>query len=765
MRRFLLLTAILALFLTVVFRTTAAQLPPEDTAWQAKVDAWVLETADPALAPAGAPLPQTEFLVLLAEQADVSGARQLPTKAQKGQYVFDTLTAVANRTQPAVMAQLDALGVAYRPFWVVNMIWAQGDITAVQAMAERADVARILANPTVPMQFRPTTPAQMNQALQTIEWNISHVGAPDVWAAGVTGAGVVIGGQDTGYDWDHPGLINQYRGWNGASADHNYNWHDSIHSGGGVCGADSPEPCDDHGHGTHTMGTMVGNDLDPADPSWPAGATNAVGMAPGARWIGCRNMDVGNGTPATYTECYQWFIAPTDLNGQNPNPALAPHVINNSWSCPGSEGCSQDTLLAVVQNVVAAGIVTVHSAGNGGSACGTVNAPAATYDESFSVGATNSSDTIAGFSSRGPSTYDNGRKPDISAPGVNIRSTIRGGGYQGGWNGTSMAAPHVAGLVGLLISAEPALAGQVALIEDQIEQTAVPRTTNDGCGGDGPTDVPNHTYGHGRIDAFAATMPYLPHSFTVAKTAPAPTVFPGESITYTITVEHLHPVSVTNNLVLTDVIPAGTTFVTATQPFSFDGTTVTWNSPSLGANASWDVSLVVSIPVSSTMPSVTNADYAARSDEVETTAGPPVETTVLPLDHHLQVTGAVSDAAIRAGDPLTYTFTVSHTHPGLSTTNVILTNTLPANVTFITATHPFTFDGQTVRWETPSLLPVDSWQVTLVVGTVPTHTTTAVTNSLYAVSSDDVALTMGTEPLTTTLWPSHQLYLAFIKIE
>ena len=200
----------------------------------------------------------------------------------------------------------------------------------------------------------------------------------------------MVGGQDTGYDWDHPGLINQYRGWNGGSADHNYNWHDAIHSGGGVCGPDSPEPCDDHGHGTHTMGTMVGDD----------GGTNQVGMAPGARWIGCRNMDQGNGTPTTYSECYQWFIAPTDLNNLNPNPAMAPDAINNSWSCPPSEGCTDpNILLAVVNNVRAAGIFTSHSAGNEGSACSTVANPAAIYDASYSVGSTTSTDAISSFSS------------------------------------------------------------------------------------------------------------------------------------------------------------------------------------------------------------------------------------------------------------------------------------------------------------------------------------------------------------------------------
>ena len=103
---------------------------------------------------------------------------------------------------------------------------------------------------------------------------------------------------------DHPALKASYRGWDGSTADHNYNWHDAITSGnGGVCGLDSPEPCDDYGHGTHTMGTMIGNDMDSAEPGWPNDAANAIGVAPGARWIGCRNMDVGNGTPTTYMDC------------------------------------------------------------------------------------------------------------------------------------------------------------------------------------------------------------------------------------------------------------------------------------------------------------------------------------------------------------------------------------------------------------------------------------------------------------------------------
>ena len=118
-------------------------------------------------------------------------------------------------------------------------------------------------------------------------------------------------------------------------------------------------------------------------------------------------MDSGVGTPATYAECYQWFIAPTDLNGENARPDLAPDVINNSWGCPTSEGCTDpNVLLTVVQNLVAAGIVSAHSAGNSGRSCSTISEPAAIYDKSFTVGATNSNDAIADFSSRGPVSVD-----------------------------------------------------------------------------------------------------------------------------------------------------------------------------------------------------------------------------------------------------------------------------------------------------------------------------------------------------------------------
>jgi len=454
--------------------------------WTDKVDPRVLAGLDQER--------QVEFLVFMEDQADVSDAAGFATKVERGRYVFERLTAAAERSQAPLLAEMSARGLEHRSYWVANMIWVRGDLAAVAALAARDDVDRIYGNPSV-RRVPLLEETAATDAPQGIEQSLTHVGAPDFWAAGFTGQGTVIAGADTGYHWEHPALKDQYRGWDGATADHNYNWHDAIHVPGGACGADSPEPCADGNHGTHTMGTMVGDD----------GAGNQIGMAPGARWIGCRNMDGGFGSHVTYSECFQFFIAPTDLNDENPLPEMAPDVVNGSWSCPPSpvEDCDDPNVMqAVVENVRAAGIVISHSAANTGSGCSTIDTPAAIYEASFTVGSTDNADNISGFSSRGPVTVDgsNRRKPDIVAPGENIRSSVPPSGYSS-FSGTSMSAPHVSGLVALLVSAGGHLSGNPEAIEQHIIATAVPRTTTQGCGGDSPTDVPNNTYGFGAIRA------------------------------------------------------------------------------------------------------------------------------------------------------------------------------------------------------------------------------------------------------------------------
>ncbi len=569
--------------------------PASAAPWRDKVDPWVLNTASEN---------DSEFLVFLSSQADLSTAAILPTKLEKGTYVYQTLTSFAARTQPPLIAELNSLGVEYRPYWIANMIWVRGGLTTVQLLAQRLDVAHLYANPHVKLDA-PRLQTSSLSSPQGIEWNIIKVKAPEVWAMGFTGQGVVIGGQDTGYQWDHPALINQYRGWNGMSIDHNYNWIDATSQ-------HSQVPIDPYGHGTHTMGTMVGDD----------GGSNHIGMAPGARWIGCRNMDAGGvGSPATYSACYQWFVAPTRLDGTLPRPDLAPDVINNSWGCPPSEGCTDpNVLLTVVQNLIAAGIVTAHSAGNSGSACGSVTDPAAIYDESFTVGATDSGDQIASFSSHGPVMIDgsNRPKPDISAPAENVRSCVPGNGYASN-SGTSMASPHVAGLVALLISAHPELRGQVDQIETTIEQSAL-HISWTGCSSSG---VPNNAYGWGRIDAVAAVGTV--NQLQLEKVASAESVLPGDLITYTLTVTNSHALLSATNVVLTDKIPLGSTFVSATVPYALDEDVIRWDFTSLAASSTINVELVVRVDLT-TSGSLTNADYSMYSDQAALVQGAPVTT-------------------------------------------------------------------------------------------------------------------------------------------
>jgi serine protease AprX len=479
-----------------------AAVPP---AQQAAVDPRVWQTIQ-ANGSAG-------VLVILRAQADLSGAATLPTKEAKGRYVYEALQATARASQKSLRASLDRQRATYRSFYIVDALDLEADSAMVRSLAARSEVDRIVPNPWVAMSSEQPAasskeagaalvrvPSSATSIAATIEPNLVRVNADDVWALGYTGQGIVVAGQDTGYDWDHPALLSKYRGWNGSTADHDYNWHDAIHSGGGVvCGADSPEPCDDSGHGTHTMGIMVGDD-----------GSNRLGMAPDAQWIGCRNMDRNVGSPATYFECFEFFLAPYPVGGtpDQGDPSLAPDVVNNSWSCPTWEHCDQDTLELPVEALQKAGIVVVVSAGNEGSGCSTVVNPPAIYQQSFSVGAFDyRNDEIADFSSRGPVTYgaETYTKPDIAAPGVSIVSSIRGGGY---WimSGTSMAAPHVAGAVALLLSAAPDYAGHVDAIEQILTASAEPMTTTQGCGGDSATAVPNNVWGWGILDSLTAVQ-------------------------------------------------------------------------------------------------------------------------------------------------------------------------------------------------------------------------------------------------------------------
>ena len=245
------------------------------------------------------------------------------------------------------------------------------------------------------------------------------------------------------------------------------------------------------------MGTILGDD----------GAGNQIGMAPGAKWIGCRNMDQGNGTPARYIECFEFFLAPYPVNGTpaDGDPTKAPDVTSNSWSCPPSEGCSSTSLQAAVDAQKAAGIMTVVAATNSGPGCSTVVDPPSIYASAYTIGATDNNDNMASFSSRGPADFTNLIKPNISAPGVNVRSaTNSGDGDYTTASGTSMATPTVAGGVALTWSAIAALQNQQDATEAALNNGAV-RLPNlvEACGGDF-VNGPNNTWGNGRLDVLAA---------------------------------------------------------------------------------------------------------------------------------------------------------------------------------------------------------------------------------------------------------------------
>jgi subtilisin family serine protease len=405
--------------------------------------------------------------------------------------VYESLTARSRSAQARVRTWLDTLGIPYRSLYIVNALRLEGDLALARSLAARPEVARIVGDPLV---FRveaweepPASPQE------SAEWGVSAVHAPQVWSTdGAMGQGIVVASADTGVDWTHPALRPQYRGWDGSVATHDYNWHDPV--------GNLAAPFDDHGHGTHTTGTMVGDD----------GAGNQVGVAPRARWIGCRNMNAGWGSPSLYLECIQFFLAPWPRGGDpetDGNPALAPDIVNNSWGCPPDEGCDPDTLAGGFVALQAAGILAVVSAGNSGPSCSSVDVPPPIYEEGFVVGATTSSGRLADYSSRGPVAVDgSGRlRPDIAAPGSSVRSSTRGGAY-GYSSGTSMAGPHVAGSAALLWSARPHLRERLDLTRCLLTRSAGPVTlaAPQACGGTDGSTRPNNLFGWGLVDPYAA---------------------------------------------------------------------------------------------------------------------------------------------------------------------------------------------------------------------------------------------------------------------
>jgi serine protease AprX len=494
----------LAFALSILLLAGVMPASAADIGWKGKVDASVLDKASSGAA---------DFIVYMRAKADLSAAAQLPTKNAKGSFVYEALTSKAVHSQAGLVAALSDAGADFRSFWISNSVLVNdGSLELLESIAQRDDVANVFSVGKGQLD-EPVDrdAADGTDAVAAVGPSINHVGANAAWDLGYRGQGAVVAGADTGVHWTHSALRRQYRGFDAASgtANHNYNWHDAAGPNAACPTALGAQPCDDNDHGTHTVGTMVGED---------EGKVNQIGMAPEANWIACKNMNQGFGVVPTYMDCMQWFIAPTDLAGNNPDPSKAPDVVNNSWGCV--EACAPPMLKDMIDASRAAGIFYAVSAGNDNqfflgltTACSTVLAPLAVYKSAFTVGATNATnDNIANFSSLGPVLTNPSegvayRKPDIVAPGVGIRSaTAASDTSYASFSGTSMSGPHVAGLVALIISANPQLRGHVDTIEEIISQTAKPLTSGKGCGGDGPNQVPNNVFGYGRIDALAAVQ-------------------------------------------------------------------------------------------------------------------------------------------------------------------------------------------------------------------------------------------------------------------
>lgn len=485
------------IFFIIVYLCTSSISSQSNEQWKLKVSDMVFEQFSNEQ--------NIEYLIQIKEKPDLSLAKTFSDFNEKKEYVYNLLKSFSNKSQELIINSIKANDLEYKQFFITNAILVKSDYNFMSKIAKLNNVKYISANPSIKNDMEVTLDKVNYRNPNGIEWGIIKINANDVWDLGYTGSGVVIGGQDTGYRWTHEAIKSQYRGWDGNVANHNFNWHDAIHeininnTGDNPCGLSITEPCDDYGHGTHTMGTMIGEN-----------GSNQIGVAPDAKWIGCRNMERGWGTPSTYLECFEWFLAPTDLNGENANTELAPDIINNSWHCTEDEGCDNSNYVFMenaINNLRSAGIVVVSSAGNSGPNCNKINSPPGFFNSSFTVGASNSLDTIAGFSSRGPTTgYGNNLlKPNIVAPGVMVRSsTYDSDNSYGIKSGTSMAAPHVTGAIALLIDAFPSLKGHPEDIESVLEQSALYLDTDQSCNGINGTEIPNNTYGYGRLDILEA---------------------------------------------------------------------------------------------------------------------------------------------------------------------------------------------------------------------------------------------------------------------
>jgi hypothetical protein len=416
------------------------------------------------------------LFVVMAQQADLTGLAAIPDRAARLTATYRRLVQTADTSQASLRHELDTLHIGYTPYYLVNGLLVDAGPALRPFLSGQSGVDRVLLDQrlrALPAPAPDEVGSDPAPADDQVQWNIKAIQAPAVWATGDTGQGITIGTSDTGVDGSHPRLSGGYRGGDDS-------WYDPWNG--------SAQPTDHIGHGTHTIGTALGRD--------------GIGVAPGAQWMGCVNLDRNYGSPSHYLDCLQYMLAPFPPGGSAfaGNPDRAADILTNSWGCPAIEGCDLDSLRPATDALTAAGIYVVVAAGNNGPGCGTVTDPPAPYPSVLTVGATDTNNQLADFSSRGP-TPDGQDKPDVVAPGVDVLSSLPHGTYAK-FEGTSMATPHVAGVVALMWSANPKLIGDIADTTAILRRTAtkLPQHASDTCG------APSDETGAGLVNADAAVQ-------------------------------------------------------------------------------------------------------------------------------------------------------------------------------------------------------------------------------------------------------------------
>ncbi|MDH3217345.1 MAG: S8 family serine peptidase, partial [Candidatus Krumholzibacteria bacterium] len=406
--------------------------------------------------------------------------------------VFSELRRTASVSQADLINYLNLSTVKprvelYRSFWLDNLVLVRATKDVITDIAARQDVQRVFENFVVTLPPRPEIAgpqrSSTGQQQQGQLWDsIDHIGAKQVWTNfGLTGNGVRVGGLDTGVDISHPDIAGKMITNNGADPTYPGGWAEFDGNGNMVAGS---VPHDTDEHGTHTTGTMIGGNASGYD----------IGVAPDASLMHGLVIPGGSGSFAQVIGGMEWIIDPDD-NAVTDDGA---QVVNMSLGATGVH----TAMVTPTDNMAAAGVFPSFSIGNSGPGSSTTGSPG-NVPSAFGVGATDSSDVIASFSSRGPVTWNNPpyvgtyTKPDMSAPGVKIYSSVPGGGWEwtgGGldWSGTSMAAPHLSGSVALMLQANPTLT--VDDVKLLLSQTALDL---------GSAGMDNN-YGWGRVDAFGA---------------------------------------------------------------------------------------------------------------------------------------------------------------------------------------------------------------------------------------------------------------------